>query len=308
MKTLLIGGTGFIGSYLADQLVSLGRNVTSISRHRVSDLNQIAGVDYLYGDFGDLTFICEQLDKHDEIVHLAYASVPNTSFDNPLGDLQQNLIPAVQLFAEAARRERMLVLVSSGGTVYGNTETLPINENHFKNPISPYGLTKLTLENYAFLYGATHNLQYKIVRPANAYGVRQLAFRGQGFIATAIAAAKLKKTINVFGKTGTIRDYINVNDLAAGIVSVLVNGQLREIYNIGSGVGLNNIQVIDRLNLALEKHNTRLQIEYLPERSFDVKMNVLDATKLIRDTNWKPKISFEMGLEEVVNHTFNQKQ
>lgn len=305
MNTLIIGGSGFIGSNLASQLLASGRNVTSISRHRVSDLNKVEGVDYLYGDFGELDFICEQLDKHDEVVHLAYASVPNTSFDNPLADLQQNLLPSVQLFAEAAKRNTKLVLVSSGGTVYGNTETLLINENHAKQPISPYGLTKLTLENYAFLYGVTHNLEYKIVRPSNAYGIGQLPFRGQGFIATAVAAAKLKQPLKVFGLTGTVRDYIHVNDLAAGIVSVLLNGQSREIYNIGSGIGLNNLQVIEQLNIALKKHNTKLQIEHLPERPFDVKRNVLDSTKLKRETHWQPQIMFTDGLEQLVNHAFS---
>ena len=113
--------------------------------------------------------------------------MPNTSFDNPLSDLLQNLPPTVQLFSEAADRGVKLVLVSSGGTVYGEAIKLPICETHPTKPISPYGVTKRTLENYAYLYAATHGLKFVCVRPANAYGVGQRAFVGQGFISTAMA-------------------------------------------------------------------------------------------------------------------------
>jgi UDP-glucose 4-epimerase len=124
------------------------------------------------------------------VIHLAYATVPNTSFDNPLADLLQNLPPTVELFSKVAERSGRLILVSSGGTVYGQAVQLPILENHPTNPISPYGVTKLTLEKYAHLYAVTKSLKVICVRPGNAYGVGQYPYIGQGFVSTAMASIR----------------------------------------------------------------------------------------------------------------------
>jgi UDP-glucose 4-epimerase len=154
-NTLVIGGAGYIGSHLTEQLLATGRKVTVLGRSLVPTNALPNGVNYIAGDFGQHQLITELLDKHEEVIHLAYATVPNTSFENPLADLLQNLPPTVQLFSEIADRGIKLVLVSSGGTVYGEAEKLPISETHPTKPISPYGVTKLTLENYAYLYAAT---------------------------------------------------------------------------------------------------------------------------------------------------------
>lgn len=305
IKTLVIGGAGFIGSHIIPLLLETGRSVTAVGRSKQSPFIQTHNLNYVSGDFGNYAFICKLLDTHDEIIHLAYATVPNTSFENPLADLQQNLTPAVQLFAEAAKRGRKLLLVSSGGTVYGEAEKSPILESHPKNPISPYGLTKLTLESYAYLYGVTHKLSFVVVRPANAYGAGQKPFMGQGFIATAIASAKEGKAVKIFGKVGTIRDYIEVSDLAAGIVDALLYGKPFEIYNIGSGTGLSNLEIIEKLKEPLGLHKANILVEYLPERLFDVKVNVLDSSKLTQDTGWMPKVSFDSGIEKTVKWHFD---
>jgi UDP-glucose 4-epimerase len=254
------------------------------------------GVEYVSGDFARLELIRGLLDRHPEVIHLAYATVPNTSFENPLADLQQNLPPTVQLFAEVAGRGGKLVLVSSGGTVYGEAIELPIREDHPTKPISPYGVTKLTLESYAYLYAVTQGLSFVCVRPANAFGVGQRPFVGQGFISTAMALALRDEPIRIFGRQGTIRDYIYVSDLAAGIVSALEHGQLSETYNLGTGTGLSNMQVIAAIAPLLRDAGHEAAVEHLAERAFDVKANVLDSTKLQQHTGWKAQVGFDEGL------------
>jgi UDP-glucose 4-epimerase len=248
------------------------------------------------GDFAQKDQVCRLLDAHHEVIHLAYATVPNTSFENPQEDLLQNLPATVKLFAEAADRGVKLVLVSSGGTVYGEATELPIRETHPTRPISPYGVTKLTLENYAYLYAATHGLKFVCVRPSNAYGPGQRPFAGQGFIATAMASAMRGVPIKIFGQRGTIRDYLYVSDLASGIVSALMHGHLSETYNLGSGVGLSNLDVIDLLKPLMREIGCEVQLENAPERAFDVRANVLDSSRLQMDTGWKPVIGFEEGM------------
>ena len=300
-NTLVIGGAGFIGTHLVAQLVATGRRVTVLGRNTTPRYELPRTVDYVVGDFAQSKLICRLLDSHQEVIHLAYASVPNTSFENPLADLLQNLPPSVQLFSEVSLRGAKLLLVSSGGTVYGEADELPIRETHSKKPISPYGVTKLTLENYAHLYAATHGLKFVCVRPANAYGVGQKPFVGQGFVATAIASAMRGIPINIFGKSGTIRDYIYVTDLASGIVSALEHGHLSESYNVGSGIGFSNTDVIEELSPFMREIGSKVKTIIMPERTFDVKANVLDSTKLQMDTGWKPLVGFNEGLNLTCN-------
>ncbi len=121
---------------------------------------------------------------------------------------------------------RRLLLVSSGGTVYGPPCTLPMAESHPTAPISPYGITKLTIDHYALMFHHTRGLPVVVVRPANAYGVQQRSRTGQGFLAAAIDAILSRREIEIFGDAGTIRDYIHVTDVASGILAALDFGEM----------------------------------------------------------------------------------
>ncbi|NWE45777.1 NAD-dependent epimerase/dehydratase family protein [Pseudomonas gingeri] len=295
-STLVIGGGGYIGAYLVPQLLATGRQVTVLGRSVKPRFELPEQATYVCGDFGQQTLIGSLLDAHQEVIHLAYATVPNTSFENPLADLLQNLPPTVQLFTEAAKRSIKLVLISSGGTVYGEALPVPIAEMHPTKPISPYGVTKLTLENYAYLYAKTHGLKFVCARPANAYGRGQRPFIGQGFISTAIASSINGLPIRVFGETGAIRDYLYVSDLASGIVCCLEYGKLSECYNLGSSVGSTNLDIINNIRPLMLELGCTVRVENLPERVFDVKSNILDSSKLTRDTGWSASTSLLDGL------------
>lgn len=293
---LVIGGGGYIGSFLVPLLVTSGRHVTVLGRGAVPGSPLPEGARYVQGCFSDQELIRCLLDKHHEVIHLAYATIPNTSFENPLGDLLENLPPTVQLFAEAAIRGNRLVLVSSGGTVYGEAIRLPITEDHPTRPISPYGVTKLTLERYAHLYGATHGLKVICLRPGNAYGEGQRPFMGQGFVATAMASAILGRPVTVFGEHGGIRDYIHVTDLASGIVAALDKGVVGQTYNLGSNTGLSSVEVLEQMRPHLSRRGHHVNVIKEDVRPFDVRVNILDSLALQRQTGWVPQLSFDEGL------------
>jgi len=301
-RVLVIGGSGYIGSHLVKELIATGRSATVLGRSKLPRFALPGNVKYVVGDYSNSDTLKSLLDEHQEVIHLAYATVPNTSFDHPLVDLQQNLPSSIQLFSEVAARDIKLLLVSSGGAVYGNVDQTPISEDQRAKPISPYGVTKLTLEQYAYLYSITHNLKFICVRPSNAYGENQLAFTGQGFIATSIASILLGKSIKIFGKQGTVRDYIHVSDLVSGIVSALQRGVLSETYNIGSGEGYSNAAIIKKITLLMGETEKRVAIENLPERLFDVKSNILDCSKLNAHTGWETKISLDEGLSGAIDY------
>lgn len=299
--TLLIGGAGYIGTRVAAELVLRGRRVTVLGRKPIPDRALPLGVAYCQGDFADVALLAGLLDKHQEVIHLAYASTPNTIHSEPLADLLQNLSPAIGLFAAAAERSCKLLLVSSGGTVYGEALESPISELHPTRPVSPYGVTKLTIENYARMYSITKGLSLICVRPANAYGVGQRPFSGQGFISTAMASVMCGAPIKIFGGGNTVRDYIYVDDLAAGIVDALEKGQAGEIYNLGSGQGHSNNGLVEIMSPLLDDLGFQVRVEYVGGRAFDVMENVLDVTKMNTETGWVAKVGLLDGLYRTAN-------
>ena len=305
-STLLIGGAGFIGSHLAPLLAQNGRQVQVLGRSD-SAQQKMPTIQYIQGDFNNADLLEALVKQNDEVVHLAYATVPNTSFNDPLLDLNENLPPVLRLMQLCAKHQKRLVLLSSGGAVYGQSQAALIAENHPTLPISPYGLTKLTIENYAYLFSVSHDLNYISLRPGNPYGLGQIPFRGQGFIATALALIEQNKAVQVFGPHGTIRDYLEINDVTAGILAAMDHGQAGQIYNIGSGIGRSNLDVLNILKPIVAKTGHLLQIESLPARPFDVAVNVLDSSKLTNISGWRPKIDLQDGLESLVDSLFLDK-
>jgi UDP-glucose 4-epimerase len=247
------------------------------------------------------------LEDVDEIVDLAYTTIPKTSFEDPENDILTNLPKSVQLFQVASELPiRKLIFVSSGGTVYGHALSPLISENHANNPISPYGITKLALEKYARMYHSLQNLPVVCVRPGNAYGEKQKPFQGQGFIATAIASILEQREIILFGGNTSIRDFIYVEDLAEGIYAALHMGKPGEVYNIGTGVGHSNKNIIDLLIPLAKKSDLQVNISVRPRRIFDVSSNILDSAKIYQDTGWLAKTSLEEGIMKTWCHYLDQ--
>lgn len=295
-KTCIIGGGGFIGQALSALLLEKGREVVIIS---TSDpINPDPRISHIKGDYGDKD-ILSQLADVDEIVLLAYSSVPRTSFDDPLADVTSNLPRVLEFLKTTSSFDlQKIVIVSTGGACYGKTKNVAVTEDHPTNPISPYGITKLAIEKYCLMYHELHGLPVVIVRPGNAYGAGQKPFTGQGFIATAIGSILEKKPMTLYGENGTVRDYTYISDIAEGLWSALEKGTVSSVYNLGSGVGTNNLDILRKLETLAISVGKEPMVTIEPARSFDVPFNVLDSTRLSNDTGWKPSISFDEGLEK----------
>ena len=296
-KTLVIGGSGFIGIELSRLLVEAGREVVILGRGQGRPAYLPPGCRYVQGDYANLGLLRSLLSPGCDVVNLAYSTVPKTSFGDPTFDLLSNLPANVALIQEVGRADvHRLVIVSSGGTVYGPPRSLPIQEDHPTNPISPYGITKLTIDCYARMFHATMDLPVLIVRPANAYGEAQRTGVGQGFMAAAIDAIQRGRCVEIYGAEGTVRDYIHVSDVAAGILAALERGQAGEIYNLGTGFGASNLDLLRLLESLAEADGFTVQVNHLPERRFDVSANVLDSSMLHAATGWRPRIRLADGL------------
>jgi UDP-glucose 4-epimerase len=303
MHCCLIGGSGFIGSHLAPLLAASGRQLTVVGRSAVPLRKLPPGAQYVSGDYGDQQLLRKLLAQADEVINLAYATVPQTSFADPVFDIQSNLPPTVSLLRCAGEsRLRRVVLISSGGTVYGVAKALPITEDHPTDPISPYGITKLTIEKYGLMFRRLARLPVIIVRPGNAYGPGQFSETGQGFVATAIGRVLSRREVTIYGREGTVRDYIHVTDIARGIVSALDHGEPGCCYNIGTGVGKSNLDVMKAIEPLASARGCRVELRIEERRGFDVPANILDSARLREISGWTPQVPFEAGIGKTWNH------
>lgn len=303
-RTLLIGGAGFIGTAVAEALSRQGRRFTVVSRSKVCPprlaklLEMVGGLgEYLYGDSRDARLIDRLVAGHKLVIHLAHAQMKGVTSADPSMDLGDNLAAAIPVLAAAARHQAKVVLLSSGGTVYGQALTVPIRADHPLAPISSYGLSKVAVENCASYFARTAGLNCIILRPSNAYGPGQIPLRGQGFVATAIAIIINGGTVHVFGRPGTVRDYVFVDDIAKAIVLALDKGEDSAVYNVGSGTGLSNDDVLDLVENIVARDGLSVHREYAESRPEDVACNILDASEFQRATGWSPEVGIENGLE-----------
>jgi UDP-glucose 4-epimerase len=301
MSTVVIfGGAGFIGSSLT-QLLSeqkLFTKVICVGRSTHPNFPLPSEVEYLQGNGADSIFVSQTLLNADYVVDLTYSTVPQTSYLDPLLEVTQNLPACINIMQQCMLQGvKRYLLVSSGGTVYGNTDELIIKESHQTNPVSPYGIAKLTMEKYAYFFHQNFNLQVVVARPSNPYGTKQIGNKAQGFIGNAISLLSNRLPVTVYGNQGTIRDYIYIDDLARGLIDCLFYGQSGIAYNIGTGYGFNNLEVLKMIEEIFS--TTFVEIKKMQSRPFDVNYNVLDTIKIQNLNGWSPSESLKKGLLKI---------
>lgn len=299
MKALIIGGNGFIGTNLADALLRSGHKVSSFdlypSRYREANPR----INYIYGDFANHGEVREAVRGKDWIFHLAYTTLPATSNEDPSYDVRSNIIDTLQLMdACKDTHVQKLVFISSGGTVYGVPQSLPIHEDHTTEPICSYGITKLTIEKYLHLYRHLYNLDYVVTRLANPYGEFQNPQAKQGAITVFLGNVLANKPINIWGDGEVIRDYIYISDAAEALVKAAEycpDEKQPRIFNIGSGAGQSLNQIVRAIKAAVGKE---IEVVHHPARSADVPANVLDIDRAKKCLGWQPEINLENGIRK----------
>jgi UDP-glucose 4-epimerase len=296
MKCLVLGGGGFIGSHLVEALLAAGHlvKVFDSPTARYLDHLQRKGADVLTGNYLKLEDIRHALTDIDIIYHLISATVPQTSNDNPIFDVEANVIGTLQLLDEARKnRIKKIIFSSSGGTVYGIPQEIPIKEIHSTHPISSYGICKLTVEKYLHLYWTLYGLDYTILRISNAYGVRQPARATQGVISSFMDKILHGEELTVLGDGSVIRDYIYISDIVDAMVKAASYAGNHKIFNIGAGQGHSIKDIVDSFEKVIQHP---LQLKYLPARSFDVPVNILDISLAVNYLKWSPKVGLQDGI------------
>lgn len=293
MNILVLGGNGFIGSHVVDALWAAGHSVSVFDRGPDPWRKPLDGVRYYLGDFSDRLQLAEALQGIDVVAHLISTTVPSTSNLDPIADIQSNLMNTVQLLQlmGAAGVSRILYL-SSGGTVYGVPQRVPITEDSPLNPICSYGVVKVAIEKYLAMFQHLYGLSPLILRPSNPFGSRQGHLGVQGVVGTFMRKIVDGDQITIWGDGTVKRDYIDVRDLAR-LCLAAIESNLTGAYNVGYGEG----KTINDVIAAIERVTGRsANTTYVKARRFDVPEIVLDITKAKAAFGWQPKVAFDEGL------------
>lgn len=294
---LIMGGCGFIGSAVSDQLLKEGWAVRIFERPGVLPYRNFGPheqVEMVEGVFEDLSAVRNALRGVDAVVHLIATMLPRRSNEAPYEDVQSNVLGSLQLMQEmTAQGISRIVFASSGGTIYGTPVHLPIREDHPTQPQVSYGICKLMIEKYLNLFSQLHGLRPISLRIANPYGGRQRIDTAQGAVAVFLHRALQRKTVEIWGDGSVVRDYLHVADVAKAVSAALQYEGQYQVMNIGAGRGLSLNELLDEISKMLGR---RIDRRYLPKRSFDVPISVLDISLAKAEMGWAPSIPLRMGL------------
>jgi UDP-glucose 4-epimerase len=295
MRVLVTGGNGFIGSHLVDQLVKRDWDVAVLDLHERRYESLPSQVHFIKGNINQTDLVDDALTGVDIVFHLVWTTIHEVANQDPAGDVSANLIPTIHLL-EGCRNAgvRRIVFASSGGTVYGPAQAWPISETHPQNPINGYGITKLAVEKYLYMFRHLYGLDYTIFRPSVPYGPRQNPLASQGAVAVFLYRVAYGLPVTIWGDGSVIRDYFYVSDLAEALIAGAESGvHEQRVFNIGGG---KEVSLIQLLRMVEEVVGKRADVEYAPARRFDAPRIVLDTRVARQQLGWRPKVSLADGL------------
>lgn len=297
---LFIGGCGFIGSNLIRRFVVGGTydvhvfDIPGVSTERIDDL--LDDVHMHYGDLRDKDTITDIFDSYgiEIVVHLVSTLLPNSDLSEYQREIDLVIKPSIDIIHMCAERRIRFVFFSSGGTIYGNNGNLEHLETDTLAPISYYGLSKCNLENVILIENRRNKLPYLILRPSNPYGHGQRLYARQGLIAVSIGKVLRGEPIVLIGDGRNVRDYIHIGDLAEYVFQLISMDIVNEIFNIGSGRGYTNSEIID---IVREVCGRDVEVVSTESRTGDVKGMILNVDKLKARVDISTK-SLKEGIEE----------
>lgn len=300
MVILVTGGFGFIGQNLVKRLLEEGNEVIIFGRYRKDKLIEDSKCRYIFDDFFNINKYRDDFQNVNIVYHLLSTTNPKSSNENIEYDIQSNVINTVKLLDLCidCNIERF-IYTSSGGTVYGIPQHEgPIKEDTLTKPICSYGISKVAIENYIYMYSHLFGLKYQILRISNPYGPYQNPFSQQGAIAVFLGKIYEKEDIQIWGNGTTYRDYIYIDDVVEALYLSMITSNYNNILNIGSGKKYSLNEIIKTISIILNKE---INVNYTDFRKLDAPGNYLDIKKASEILNWYPKYSIENGIEMTWN-------
>lgn len=301
MRILVTGGAGFIASHIADAYINLGHKVAivdNLSRGRRQNVN--SGAHFYEGDIQDRPFVRSILSnfKPEIVNHHAAQMDVRRGVREPIFDAQVNILGSLNLLEEAvAHKVVRFIYISTAGAAYGEPRHLPVSEDCPINPITPYGISKHTVEHYLFTFCHLYGLHYVVLRYGNVYGPRQSSQGEAGVFAVFSEQILSGMQPVIYGDGSKTRDYVYVDDVAAANVAALDKGQ-GEIVNIASGKPTTDLEVFTLVCRLLGRSD--LQARHVAIRPGEIQDIHLDITKANKLLDWAPKVRLSEGAARTV--------
>lgn len=255
-------------------------------------------VEVVEGDFARSDEVFSAIVDANIIIDLVHTTVPGSSMNDPAYDIVSNVVSTVSWLRRLPQTKvTKIIYFSSGGTVYGVPQTIPIDENHPTNPISSYGITKLAIEKYIMMYCSIAEIDYCLLRPSNVYGPGQRLHSGQGLVGIMVERVLRGEPLEVWGTGKVQRDYLYVDDLVDATMALMTAASRHKVFNVSSGKSYSVLEIITMIGNQL---GFTPEISFRPARDFDVPISLLDSSRLMTETGWRPKVALETGITRTI--------
>lgn len=303
MKILVTGGAGFIGSHVVDAYLAAGHEVAvldNLSTGREDNLSADAAFHRV--DVRDLTKVQSAIAAfRPEIVnhHAAQSEVPKSVAD-PGNDAMVNVVGGLNVLRACVDSGvRKVIFSSTGGALYGEPDVVPADEDHPVRPLSPYGTSKYSFEQYLGTFHRTFGLTFTTLRYANVYGARQDFAAEEGRVVAIFASRMIEgQPVTIDGDGNQSRDMIHVGDVAMANIAALDRGD-GGTYHVSTGVPVTVNDLFRKLAILTEY---KLDPRFGPARKGDVYRIALDNTRAADELGWEPQILLEEGLRLTVDY------
>ena len=300
MKILVTGGAGFIGSQIVDRYIELGHDVTildDLSTGKQDNIN--AQATFVEDDIrSEAAAKLVREGGFDVLSHQAAQVDVRTSTKDPATDADLNIIGSLNLIQAAhAGGVGQVIFASSGGAGYGEQDTFPADESHKIQPLSPYGIAKVTVERYLYFYHHEYGMNATCLRYANVYGPRQNPHGEAGVVAIFANRMLTGQPVFVNGDGLQTRDFVYVKDVVQANAKALGTDGY-ETFNVGTGVETSVVEVFDTINQLTGAGYDRQHREAAPGEQ---RRSVLDAGKIARELGWQQQYDFQHGMAETID-------
>ncbi|MBY6036661.1 NAD-dependent epimerase/dehydratase family protein [Fictibacillus nanhaiensis] len=299
MKVMVTGGAGFIGSHIVEELLNQGHVVSVLDNLTSGKRGKLPGdIPFYHYDLGrdlaELEAIFSE-EKPDVVIHHAAQVSVNHSLDHPIQDLETNTLGTLHLLQCCKTYNVKKIIFASSAAVYGNTEKDSV-ESDGNEPLSFYGLSKLTAEKYIKLYGDLYGLNYTILRYANVYGPGQNAEGESGVISLFCEALRSGGKFTVYGDGNQTRDFVYVKDVARANVLALTKAD-KDVLNISSATTTSVLEVLQSLRTLTGE---TIRPVFLGNKKGEIRHSLLKNNRAAEALGWIPHYSLLEGLKETI--------
>ena len=310
LRTLVTGGTGFIGSHTVDRLISAGVEVTVLDNLHTGRLENIEQhkqnkkFRFVKGDIRNFRLVKQLVKDTDAVLNLAaIVSVP-LSIEKPLFVNDVNLKGALNLLKACVDSNVKRFVQVSSAAVYGDAQTLPVREDFKPMPLSPYAVSKLAADNYAMAFNQIYGLETVCLRYFNVFGPRQANNPYSGVITIFANALLNNQQPKIFGDGKQTRDFVFVEDVvSANLLALTKKEAVGEIFNVATGKAVTINKLLQILQKITGKKN--LKPVHAESRGGDIRHSYASIEKARLLLGYKPVFSLEKGLKNLMQHTIN---